>query len=76
MMLVTPDKERSPGVWQPTSFWHDFMQGSNAKIHAKSDSSGHILFYRHIVPNGTSNITYGYRFPGWLVGYGNHWLSL
>jgi hypothetical protein len=26
-----------------TSFWHDFMQRSNAKIHAKSDSSEHIL---------------------------------
>jgi len=55
-MLVNPDKERSPGVWQRTHRLLAWLFASSAKTHAKSELfSGHFPFYRHIVPNGTAN---------------------
>jgi hypothetical protein len=59
-----------------TSFWHDFIQRSNAKIHAKSDSSEHILLTDILSTSaGSAHRLTGQAKAGGLVGYESYWLQ-
>jgi len=83
-MLVSPDKERSPGVWQGTHKLLACVFANEAKSHAKSELfSGYFPFLStspsidgsaHRLTGQTKSLMIT-GFPGGLVGYGNPWLQ-